>query len=154
MSSSMSTPGEFQALIARSLALLEREHALAFAALRASLRGQRLRLEIGAERFSVTHDADTLRLGAPEGGSTVELRTTRQTLLALVEHETSLLEAVLRGRLELRGTVPALARFHDALALYLHGAVRSPSFPALLPELRHLAAPHLAPAAPPSQEMP
>ncbi len=64
------------------------------------------------------------------------METTRAVILDLVDARAGLVEAILDDRLGLRGALPELARFHDGLMLYLHGAMRAPSFPGLLRRYR------------------
>ena len=53
---------------------------------------------------------------------------------------TTVRDALLEDRLRVRGTTASLLRLTDGLAAYLHGAVRSPSFPALLHRFHAIAA--------------
>jgi len=62
----------------------------------------------------------------------VEVRTSRAAIVALIDARSTLVESVLADRVELRGKLDDLVAFHDGLVVYLHGAVRAPSFPALL----------------------
>jgi hypothetical protein len=74
---------------------------------------------------------------APSGGAAcVEVRTGRATLLALIDGVRTLHDAVLSDAVQLRGGPEDLARFQDALWLYLQGAVRAPSMPEILGSFR------------------
>ncbi len=66
----------------------------------------------------------------------VEICTTRDTVLSVIDGDASLTEAVFDNRLILRGRLDDLVAFHDALLTYVHGAVRAPSFPHLLHRYR------------------
>jgi hypothetical protein len=75
--------------------------------------------------------------GAPAtSATTVVVRTGRATLLDLIDGRSSLTDAVLRDAVLLRGDRQDLVRFHDALWLYLQGAVRAPSMSELLRRYR------------------
>lgn len=136
----MSTTGEFMTLVGHSLERLEHEYPPSYVALHHRLRRHCLQLEIDGERFSLFPDGGSLQLGEAGREVTVELRTSRRILLDVLENRLSLLDAVLQGSLFLRGTAQALSDFHEALVIYIRGAVRCPSFPALLPLLRRQAA--------------
>ena len=123
-------------LVRHSLEKLEQECPLAHAALRHRLRNHCLWISIEGEQFSLASVDRSLRLSPALPQATVELRTSRQTLLEVLEGHLSLLDAVLQGRLFLRGSAQALIEFHEALVIYMRGAVRCPSLPELLPILR------------------
>ncbi len=67
----------------------------------------------------------------------VELTTTRQTILDVIDARLTLAEAVLSDAILLKGHVDDLAIFHEGLITYLRGAVRCPSFPPLLDSFRY-----------------
>ncbi len=75
------------------------------------------------------------------GEAHVELQTDRPTIFALIDGVLGLQSAVQADRLRLRGGPDDVIRFHEGLMLWLHGAVRSPSFPGLLREFRDAAQP-------------
>jgi len=135
----MSTPGEFMVLVRHSLERLEQECPPAHAALRHRLRDHCLWITIDGEQFSLAPVGRSLRLSPALPQATVELQTSRRTLLEVLEGSLPLLDAVLQGRLFLRGTAQALIEFHEALVIYMRGAVRCPSLPELLPILRQQA---------------
>jgi hypothetical protein len=72
----------------------------------------------------------------PEAAPVIDVRTTRATILGLVAGDSTLAQAILDDALWLRGHADDLLAFHDGLMAYLHGAMRAPSFPALLREYR------------------
>lgn len=67
----------------------------------------------------------------------IEVVTARPVILALIDAETTILDAVLDERLGLRGSLEDLVRFHDGLRYYLHGAMRAPAFRDILERYRH-----------------
>lgn len=79
-----------------------------------------------------------------EGAAGVELRTDRAAIVELVEARRSLLDAVLLERLSLRGAPEELASLYDTLVVFIQGAVRSRSLPALLDA--YLGSEHIAEA--------
>jgi hypothetical protein len=87
-----------------------------------------------------------LVVGDPLDAPRVTVRTTLAATLALLEARCTLVEAVARGQLDVRGDADALDAAADAFALFLHGLVRAPSSPRLLEALRREAAAAGAPA--------
>lgn len=135
MSTSRSTE-RFGELARRSLDILAREHPQAHAALARRLAGLAAALRIDGERVILQVEAGVPVISTGAAEVEVELRATRRALLRLLDGEASLLDAVRDGSVALSGGIGALARFHDALLDYLRGAVRCPSFPPLLDDLR------------------
>jgi len=122
---------EFPVFLERSLDVLREQVPEAYRELDASLAGQRLRVAVdGAAR--VLRFAGGEHALAPDGAADAELRTRGETILALVDGELGLLDAITRDALFLRGPVEAVVRLDAALHAYLAGAVRAPGFPPLL----------------------
>jgi hypothetical protein len=121
----------FSTLLRRSLETLERERPDV-----ATLGALDVAIRVGEERVGLRAEDGRVVVAAPPPEARVDVVTGRDTILALVDGEVSLVDAVVGDALALRGAVPDLARFHDALWLYLQGAVRAPSFPALLRAFR------------------
>jgi hypothetical protein len=126
----------FSTLLRRSLETLERERPDVAARLAATLGALDVAIRVGEERVGLRAEDGRVVVAAPPPEARVDVVTGRDTILALVDGEVSLVDAVVGDALALRGAVPDLARFHDALWLYLQGAVRAPSFPALLRAFR------------------
>lgn len=133
----MSTEGRFGEFLRESFAALAGEMPELYRRLCATLAPRQVRLQVGAEDIGLEFAADRVRFVACGPAPAVELRTTRAVILDLVDARTALVEAVLDDRLGFRGALPELACFHDGLMLYLHGAMRAPSFPGLLRRYRH-----------------
>jgi hypothetical protein len=134
----------FATFLDQSMTLLAAEKPTVYARLCASLRDREARVTMDGERVGIAFPAATFRLAGDVDDPLIELASTRATVLAVVDGRSTLEEAVWSGRLELRGRLDDLVRFHDALVLYLHGAVRCPSFPWLLDRYRAGAAPDAA----------
>lgn len=89
---------------------------------------------LGARRVQVCVDGETVWVVARDGRvlsrdvdaapADVEVQTTRETLVGLVNGREGMLDAVLGGRLRLRGAAHDLVAFDAALMAYLDGAVR------------------------------
>lgn len=134
----MNTPGPFGRFLSRSLEAVSREVPRAWRALGAALAGRAVRLTVDGETLVAAGDGAAVTLRAPRDGESfaVTLRTSHEAIVALVDGRRTLVESVLAGELDLRGTVEEIAVFHDALQAYLHGAVRSVSHPPLLRSYR------------------
>lgn len=70
---------------------------------------------------------------------TVYLSSSKSVLLDLVDANYTLEYAITHDLLHIRGKMHELIRFYEALQLYIQGAVRCPSFPALLSDYRFRA---------------
>jgi hypothetical protein len=122
----------FRSFLARSLDAIAAECPTAHVALTQALTGRDVTVVVDDERVGIRGEPDGLRLGPPSAAATVEFRSPRRTLVDLTDGRDAFLDAVLAGRIEIQGAVGEIAVFHDALFLYLSGAVRCPSLPALL----------------------
>jgi hypothetical protein len=117
------TDGPIDLLLA-SLDVLAAEHPDAHAAMTARLAGLTIAITIDDRSTTLTYP--------PLGGHRVELATTSRAIAALLGGTESILDAVLADRVFVRAAPEHLERVHDAMSLYLRGAVRCPSFPELL----------------------
>lgn len=131
----------FASFLARSLRLLDAEAPQAAALLGRSWAGRTLHLEVDGEALAVRGEQGRLTVsGASSPAAGPHLRTRGAALLALLDGHRTLLSALRSDQLELHGEPGALAELMGALGLYLAGAVRCPSFPALLSQFRAGAA--------------
>lgn len=137
MSSSAETPG-IAGLLAESLVCLEREAPGCHARLATRLAGYAFDLTIGERRMALRGDGVRISLG-PACDAPVHVQTSLAVILAVLDGDLSFVAAVRDDRLDVRGPLTDLLVLHGALADYVHGAVRSPSFPRLLHRLRTLA---------------
>jgi len=126
----------FASFLERSLAVLESERPDVATRLAATLASLAVTIRVGDEQLGLCSDGRRVRVDRGAGPAPVDVRAERATLLALIDGARSLVDAVLADELLLTGDPADLARFHDALWLYLQGAVRAPSFPALLDTFR------------------
>ena len=137
MSSSPPNSG-FAAFLGRSLALLEREAGPAFEGMCRAAAPRELLVRVDGEAVSLAFESPPPRLVRLTGprAPDVELSATRTAILDLIDGRQSLVDAIMNDHLLLRGTPSDLIAFHDCLRMYLHGAFRARSFPALLREYR------------------
>lgn len=136
-SSSSSAPdARFARFVGESLAALRAETPDAYAAMCGALAPRTLRLAVDGEVVTLRFATGAVVVGAAEDPAAVALQTSRETILAVIDAEHSLVSAALAGVLDLTGTPTDVAAFHDAFMLYLEGGVRAPSFPRLLGAFR------------------
>lgn len=93
-------------------------------------------LNVDGEVFSLRGGE---RLQVSDGAVEVagaRIATSRVTILDVLDAGVALGEAVEAGKVSVRGSLDDIQRAHDSLLAYVHAAVRAPSQPALLSELR------------------
>lgn len=125
--------------VRRGVVSLARELPWASARMGAALGERVVHLVVDGELAAVRWRDGAARVresADPEAPPTVTLRTSRGVVLALADGDDTLLDAVLSGRVVLRGAARDLAAFHAALMAFLQGAVRAPSFTATLEDFR------------------
>ncbi|MFT3772742.1 MAG: hypothetical protein QM820_45715 [Minicystis sp.] len=118
-----------------SLAQIERDVPAIHDLVRRCLGRLALRIEVDAEAVTVRDDGARLAIGS-EAEADVVARTGRRAIVALVDGELSLEEAVSRGDVDLVGEVGHLLAGLDALVAYLNGAARCPELLDLMDEFR------------------
>ncbi|MCP3100720.1 sterol-binding-like protein [Myxococcus sp. K15C18031901] len=133
--SSNSSGDSVARLLRESLGVLEREHPVLHARMSARLTGAVLSFEVDDERFHVSFVSGTARVLPGRGASGLLLATSKQTLRAVLEARLALEDAVQVDAVRVLGPLELLTSAHEALRCYVHGAVRCPSFPALLTRL-------------------
>jgi len=130
----MSEPS-FVAFLERSFDALRTELPAVCAQLCHTLAHRDVAIQVGDEHTTACFAGGvTLRRGSDRAA--IEVITTRRTISALIDGTSTLLDAVLSDALLLRGNPADLLTFHDGLMIYLHGAMRAPSFPSLLRDFR------------------
>jgi hypothetical protein len=123
---------DFREFLARSFELMRDEVPGAYAAVCRVLDSRDVRVEVDRQSVAVGFARGEARLTRSSERRAVDVRTTRDAILALVDARETLLEAVLSERVAMTGSTHDLLAFYDGLMAYVHGAVRAPSFPALL----------------------
>lgn len=126
----------FSSLLRRSIEHLEEEVPDSYRVLVAELGPIMVELEVDGEVCAL-HGTDRVRVSdgaVPTAG--VSITTSRVTILDLLDARVGLGEAVENGNVRVRGSLDDVQRVHASLLAYVHAAVRAPSQPALLSELR------------------
>lgn len=126
----------FAGYLEGSLSALRRDLPWIYARLCARVAPRELRLKVDDELVGLRCGEDEIRRIEPPSAPAVEAHIDRQAILDLVDARITLLDALLEERLVVRGALDDVIAFHDGLMIYLHGAVRDPSFPALLRRFR------------------
>ena len=123
------------ALATDALACLARECPPAHARLCAALGTRRMRVEIAAEQFDIA-GGDVV---APVDEAAIELASDARTLYDVLYGELDVLDAVVAERVRVRGAADDVIAATTAMELFLAGALRCPSMPALFERLGELA---------------
>jgi hypothetical protein len=103
-----------------------------------ALAAKRIELRVDGETSWVTSDGSVLDVGErPEDTiATAVITTNSTTILAVLDAERSLAEAVEAGDVLVLAPLAELERLREALLIYIHGGVRSSSFAELIARLR------------------
>lgn len=124
-------PIAFAEWVRRGVVGLARALPWAAARMDAALGDRLVELSAEGESAWVTARSGVTRVfvAPPDGRRpAVTLHTSRRAIVALADGDDTLLDAVLSGRVVLRGDVADLVAVHDALMAFLQGAVRAPDF--------------------------
>jgi hypothetical protein len=123
-------------LLRRSLAHLASEVPSAYRHLLGVLGPLVIELDVDGERFALWAGprVEVVDGPAPEAGARIAIP--RTTVIDVLDAKVALSEAVESDRITVRGSLDDVLRAHDTLIAYAHAAVRAPSVPALLAELR------------------
>lgn len=130
------TRSGFGTFLGESLRILAREVPEAYREMCRALVGREVGLQVDDSTVAVLYESERAVLLHEPRRPTVDVRTSRDAILALIDARTSFIDAALEEALDLRGTPGDLLAFLDGLTAYLHGSVRAPSFPALLRRYR------------------
>ncbi len=123
-------------LLRRSVEHLEQEVPASYRLLLAQLGPMVVELDVDGEVFSLRGG---LRLQVSDGAAEeagARIATSRVIILDVLDARVALGAAVEAGTVRVNGSLDDVQRAHDSLLAYVHAAVRAPSQPALLRELR------------------
>jgi hypothetical protein len=123
-------------LITTSLSTMRDECPEAYGLICRLLASREVLMLIDGETVVLTFHPDEVQVLHQPRSPHVELRTSRQTLLDLIDARLTLDQAVWTDAMVVRGDVQEVGLFHEAWLNYVRGAVRCPSFPALLERFR------------------
>lgn len=136
ISSSSGAEPPIRAFVEASFTSLKGEFPQAYFLMCRTLAGRTVLLSIDGEEIPLAFEPRTARLAPRLPRADVRVRTSRKAILDVLDDRQTLEGAVESGDLELWGAIEDLERFHDALLVYVGGAVRCPGFPALLDRFR------------------
>jgi hypothetical protein len=138
------TEATIRALLQESFTVLADEMPVAWERFCEGLDGYRVVLHVEDEHFAVRFSDRaaevTSALDAPD--ATVE--TTYDTILAVLDAELSLHEALMGDQLRVTAPLPLILKLHNAVIAYVHGGVRCASFPSLLDRFLRMVSHHRA----------
>jgi hypothetical protein len=142
--SSFSGPeASLRSLLEESFDCLEREIPQAYERMCATLEGLSVCISLDDEAVVVGFAGARGRVDAAGGPVHADLCSSRRAVLAVLDGRLSLADAVLTDAVRIKAPLDTLERLGRALEAYMHGAVRSRSFPALLARLRSRERPEL-----------
>ena len=122
----------FTSFLVESFATLRRELPDVYRALCWHFDRREVTITVADELVVLRFEAQQVRRVAHALHPAITVATSKDSILSLVNARVTLVDAVLSDQLQLRGSPDDLLTFHDGLMIYLHGAVRAPSFPRLL----------------------
>lgn len=137
--SSLRNDWSFARFIGSSLETLSNEFSTAYHLLCTQLASRSVLLVVDGEAVALAFEHSGAHLLPELHNPTVQLHASRQTILDVIDARLTFYEAVLADSIVLQGDVENLAAFHDGLLTYIQGAIRCPSFPALLDHFRYIS---------------
>jgi hypothetical protein len=137
---SFSQPSDIAEFVKAAMVLLREEFPRAYFLICANLAGRAISIDVDGEQVYL--DCKILELLFPDGieNPDVRIATSRRTILDAIDARVTIEEAIRDGRLFASGRQEYISSCHTALLFFVRGAVRSPSFPALLQEFRRFDA--------------
>jgi hypothetical protein len=124
-------PPDFFGFLLRSLEEIGASEPEADLALALSLGPLRARITANGESFILARDAARWRIEASSQAD-VHVSFDSHAVSDLIAGAVTLNEAILEERIAIVGPVDKVARFHDALVIYLEGLLRAPGTAQLL----------------------
>lgn len=127
-----------RALLEESFAVLACEMPAAWERFCKSLEGCVVVLCVEDERFAVRFSGRSAKVTLVFELPDATVETTHDTILAVLDAELSLHEALMDDRLRVTASLPLILQLYDAVIAYVHGGVRCASFPSLLDRFRRM----------------
>ncbi|MEZ4406578.1 MAG: hypothetical protein R3A52_08895 [Polyangiales bacterium] len=133
-------PDRFDGWVRAGLDALRAELPWGYAAMCEALGAREVLITVSGQPAAVRCDGARATVSAEVARPAVTLRATAAEVVALADGERTIAEAVIDGRVVMRGEVDDLLAAHDALVAFVRGAVRAPSFAWRLDAFRQWAA--------------
>jgi hypothetical protein len=122
--------------LAATLAILERDQLAAYVRMADALTGLRIALEVQEEAFHV-HGGNMIAVeAASDAPVDAHVVTTRPAILALIDGDIDLLEAVKARKLKLRADISLMVRLARAERAFAEGAARARAVRRVLDQFR------------------
>jgi putative sterol carrier protein len=122
--------------LARTLAILERDQLASYVRLADALTGLRIALEVQGETFHVQGGSSVAVEQAADEPVDARVRTSRHAILALIDGDIDLLEAVKARKLKLKADVSLMVRLARAERAFAEGAARARAVRSVLDQFR------------------
>jgi hypothetical protein len=129
-------PRDLRRFIEMSLSALKQEAPAFYVRLCDGLDGRTVDIRGDGEPFALSFCQSAARSGPAHGAADVRLAVDRSTILALVDGEVSLEDALEQDRLYVRGNLQHVLQVFEGLVTFVRGAIRCPSSPQLLADFR------------------
>jgi len=138
------TDAPFRHFLERSLVTLRSELPHGYALVAARLGRRSVDIGVDGEALAIHGDGATLRVDGVSGVASADAGGAMGTMAEILDGTLPLNDAILSGRIHLRGKLDDLAAFFEALQTYFGAAVRCPSFAGLLDDYLAVAEPRAA----------
>lgn len=125
-----------QAALEQAIALLRRDRLAAYVQVEDALAGLVVECAAGTEVFTVHGKAGLPIISGLAEQATARVRTCAKTIVALIDGEVSVLEAVKAGQLDMVASTPVLLRLAQAQRAFAEGAARARDMQLVLDEFR------------------
>lgn len=127
----------FFEFLSESMLLLATEVPDHYESLARELFGFRVRITANGIRRDAYFAQSGFQVDGPKGQTDVEIAFDGETVLALIDGETTLEKALLADDIFILGPVEAVERFFSAIVIYVNGSLRSNGFLRLLTDYRN-----------------
>lgn len=128
--------GYIAATLEQSLAILRSDAAVSYYRLTRELDGLSIFIEVDQECFQLRCGVSSIVFGALSEVPDVRVRTTADTILALIDGARGVIDCVLGGELDLRARFTVLPNIARASVAFAEGAIRTRRMRALLTSFR------------------
>jgi hypothetical protein len=129
-------PTSLRSFLDQSLAILAREAPGSYRRLCDTFAGRRLRVTGDEEEFGLDFRDRSVVIAAARGDEAIVAGIDRRTIVDMVDAHLTIEEALRLDRLTMRASLKDALTAFDGMEIYLRGAIRCPSFPGLLAQLR------------------
>ena len=127
---------DFFWFLVKSIDILKQESSAHYLQLSRELKGLRAKISTGMKKQFVYFDNGQFFVTSDAAKPDIEVVIADHTVLNLIDGKFSLEQAILTEAIFLKGSIATLEKYRCALAAFLDGALRAPSFIPLLSHYR------------------